>query len=87
MEEVKKKLNALGTYDDKAISSVTERYIYHLKEPEFVSRKEKIMNSHKFEHVEPKKLFASNTELKIFLKQLSNEFGLNFSQAEIDNGQ
>ena len=48
MEEVKKKLNALGTYDDKAISSVTERYIYHLKEPEFVSRKEKIMNSHKF---------------------------------------
>lgn len=55
----------MAVFEEKAISAISERYIYHLKEPDFISRKEQMINNHKYEHTEPKKLFASNTELKI----------------------
>jgi hypothetical protein len=79
LEDVKNKLVAIGGFEEKAISAISERYIYHLKEPDFLSRKDQMINNHKYEHTEPKKLFASNTELKICLKDYAIEFELNSS--------
>ena len=79
LEDVKNKLVAIGGFEEKDISAISERYIYHLKEGEFISRKEQLINNHKYEHTEPKKLFASNTELKICLKDYAEEFELNSS--------
>jgi len=69
LEEIKNKVVALGGYDEKVISATSELYIYHLKDREFISRKDQMINNHKYEHTEPSKLFASNTELKIYLKE------------------
>lgn len=45
-QDVTSKLKRLGELDEKAISAVTERYIFHLKDDEFLSRPDMIMRSH-----------------------------------------
>ena len=41
--DIRNKLARLGEQDDKAISAVTERYIFHLKEDQFISRMDQIL--------------------------------------------
>jgi len=49
-EEVKRKLAEIGIVDEKAVSVITERYVYHLKGRGFTTRTQQMLNSHKFDY-------------------------------------
>ena len=72
--DIRNKLARLGEQDDKAISAVTERYIFHLKEDKFVSRMDQIMQSHRTDIKRPFMLFASNIELKMKISELAQSY-------------
>ena len=63
--DIKKKLEGFGENDEKAIIAVTERYTFHLKETQFISRVDQILSSHRTDVKKPYMLFASNIELKL----------------------
>ena len=72
--DIKGKLDRIGEQDEKAITAVTERYIFHLKQETFVSRMDQIMRSHQTDVKKPFMLFASNIELKIKMKKIAESF-------------
>ena len=38
IDEIKKKLDEIGISEEKAITAVTERYTYHLRGKDYISR-------------------------------------------------
>ena len=81
------KLEKHEDIDEKAIHAVTERYIFHLKEDNFVSRADQIMSSHRTDIKRPFMVVASNVELKRNMVELAFDYpSLSCSQMDIDNG-
>ena len=87
-KDIHAKLEAIGITDEKSTAAVTDRYTYHLKTRELVSRFQRIQNSHVCDSQHPFMLFASNVELKFKLIDISRGFPeLNCTQLDIDMGQ
>ena len=86
--DVKDKLERFGESDEKAITAVTERYIFHLKDDdEIIGRKEQRMRSHLTDLKRPHMLFASNTELKKKIADLGQGYPLSCNLEELDASQ
>ena len=86
--DIKEKIERLGIDDEKAAVAVTERYTFHIKEDNFVSRMDQILSSHRTDIRRPFMLFVSNVELKNKICALAVDYPtLSTNQLEIDNGQ
>ena len=88
-EAIKNKLKRYGELDEKAVQAVTERYVFHLKEDVFVSRKDQLLQSYKTDVKRPYMIHASNFELKRNITELASMYSdrLRTDQMDIDNGQ
>ena len=86
---IKQKLKRYGELDEKAVQAVTERYVFHLKEDVFVSRKDQLLQSYKTDVKRPYMIHASNFELKRNITELASMYSdrLRTDQMDIDNGQ
>ena len=73
-EDIKHKLEAIGISEEKAVTAVTDRYTYHLRGKEFLSRFDQIVTSHICDSQKPFMLFASNIELKFKLIDICKDY-------------
>lgn len=74
-----------GVVEEKVIQSITDKYTKHLKEEEFLSRQEQLINSYVSDHEQPPVIISNNFELKMTLQEFAKGFGIT-GDLDLDHG-